>query len=58
MTKIQLTAESEILVLEFLLSGGSISKPRRAKKAKGLKYFNVTRCSKKIGKQNFHGQRY
>ena len=58
MTKTQLSTESETLVLEFLLSGGSITKPRRAKKAKGLRYFNVSRRSKKIGKVNFHGQRY
>jgi hypothetical protein len=58
MTKIQMSTESETLVLAYLLSGGSITKPRRAKKAKGLRHFNVSRRSKKIGKVNFHGQRY
>ena len=46
------------LVTEYLSKGGSVTKPRRPKKARGLKYFNVTRRSKKIGKLNFHGQRY
>ena len=58
MTKMHLIQESEILVLDYLSKGGSISKPRRAKKAKGLRHFNVSRRSKKIGKVNFHGQRY
>jgi hypothetical protein len=44
-------------VAEFLASGGVISRAKRAKKAKGLRYFNVTRRSKKIGKTNFHGAR-
>lgn len=54
MTHTELTA----LVTEYLSKGGSVTKPRRAKKARGLRYFNVTRRSKKIGKLNFHGQRY
>lgn len=58
MTKVQMSVESETLVLEYLLNGGSITKPRRAKKARGLRHFNVTKRSKKIGKVNFHGQRY
>jgi hypothetical protein len=54
MTQEAITAAVEA----YLAAGGEITRARRAKKAKGLRYFNVTRRSKKIGKQNYHGARY
>jgi hypothetical protein len=45
-------------VQAYLAAGGEITRARRPKKAKGLRYFNVTRRSKKIGKTNYHGARY
>jgi hypothetical protein len=44
-------------VAEFLASGGVITRAKRAKKAKGLRYYNITRRTKHIGKANFHGAR-
>lgn len=46
------------LVTEYLSNGGRVKKALGTKKAKGIRYFNVTLRSKKIGKLNFHGQRY